>query len=210
MSLSHAIPGDQACVPIPVLLHNSSGVSLPPFSPCEVVGAYAMPASGDRRWTDQIALTVSTFSDSCHVRSIAASSSFRILPGKIGPGYIGSVLPLNVAGTVGHSFKQTKNAFGITAGFGPIIKIDGLSPSLFRVNTEPDYLFIFTLTSEWGLQDGGLVADASIRSVTSATALVVSDKVYDPLSVFEELTIGDKGYCLLQKGKFYAIQAPCP
>lgn len=205
MSLSHAIPGDQTCVPIPVLLYNADAVPLPPFSPCEVGGAYSLPNSGDRRWTDQVALSVTRFTSNRNLRSIGASSSFRIQPGKVGPGFIGSLLPLNQAGSVGQAFKQSNNSFAVTSGFGPLIKIDSGSPALFRVDTEPDYLFIFTLTGNWI----AFKAPASIRSVSSTTP-VVSDDVYDELSIFEELTIGDRGLCLLQKGKFYAIQAPCP
>lgn len=67
-------------------------------------------------------------------------------------------------------------------------------------------LFRFTLNAT--LASG--TADADILEM-DGTDTGIDDTVRDPEGIFASLvTVGDSGLCLMQDGKFYVIQAPCP
>jgi hypothetical protein len=68
--------------------------------------------------------------------------------------------------------------------------------------------FVFRLNETW---TGGS-ANADLYSVAGETITDTMNDilVYDPLSVFGSLDVDDYGWCFLQNGKYYAIQAPCP
>lgn len=66
-------------------------------------------------------------------------------------------------------------------------------------------LYRFTLNESWTAG----VADADILEM-DGTDTGIDDDVLDPLGIFDTLGIGDAGLCLLQNGKYYVIQAPCP
>jgi len=81
-----------------------------------------------------------------------------------------------------------------------------LSPhsGLVEVLVNPRTLYRFTLNEAWTAN----VADADILLMDGTDTTLDAD-VYDPLSAFTDLVNGDPGICILQDGKFYAIQAPC-
>lgn len=66
-------------------------------------------------------------------------------------------------------------------------------------------LFRFTLNAAWSSG----VADADILQM-DGTDTGIDANVEDPLGIFSTLGNGDPGLCLLQGGKYYVIQAPCP
>lgn len=51
--------------------------------------------------------------------------------------------------------------------------------------------------------DGDIIEFATLATVAS------DQQIEDPLSLMRDLEIGDNGYCFLQDGVYYAIQAPC-
>lgn len=69
-------------------------------------------------------------------------------------------------------------------------------------------LFICRLNEPWSSN----AADADIYTIdgSSYTDTGEDKTVYDPLGIFSSLTTDDYGLCLLQGGKYYLIQAPCP
>jgi len=69
-------------------------------------------------------------------------------------------------------------------------------------------LFKVTMKAPWSSG----VANCDIYSIdgTVFTDTTIDANVYDGLSIFASLTTGDHLLALLQAGKYYAIQAPCP
>lgn len=63
----------------------------------------------------------------------------------------------------------------------------------------------YTLNEDWS---AGL-ADADILELDGTDTTIDAD-IHDPLGTFSALGNGDAGYCFLQDGEYYAIQAPCP
>lgn len=78
---------------------------------------------------------------------------------------------------------------------------------------ESNRLYRFTLNEDMAFPLGGggpeVVADADILNM-DGTDTGIDANVEDPLGAFADLVNGDAGYCYLQGGKYYVIQAPCP
>jgi|GEM_PF-3102766 len=69
-------------------------------------------------------------------------------------------------------------------------------------------LFKVTMKAPWSSG----VANCDIYSIDGVTFTdtTIDANVYDGLSIFASLTTGDHLLAILQAGKYYAIQAPCP
>lgn len=86
---------------------------------------------------------------------------------------------------------------------------NNLSVSWLLIDHEPsDRHYLFQLV-------GNFLARSAVATIYKFDGANIGNLVdvallYDPLSVFSELVIGDRGYCFYQDGKYYAIQAPCP
>lgn len=79
-------------------------------------------------------------------------------------------------------------------------------PGLILIGNSTGIRFYrFTLNEAW---DAG-VADADILEMDGTDTGIDAD-INDPLGIFDTLGDTDAGYCFLQDGNYYAIQAPCP
>ena len=78
----------------------------------------------------------------------------------------------------------------------------------YDVSSGGTELFKATMKAAWSSG----VANCDIYSIDGVTFIdtTIDANVYDGLSIFASLTTGDSMLVLLQAGKYYAIQAPCP
>jgi len=69
-------------------------------------------------------------------------------------------------------------------------------------------LYAFRLNGAWSSGE----ADCDLYTIngTTLTDTGTDVTVYDPLGIFSSLTTDDYGLGIMQAGKLYAIQAPCP
>ncbi len=71
-----------------------------------------------------------------------------------------------------------------------------------------DTFFIFQLADPWvGRKAMSVIYQLDGENIGD---LHSAGWVYDPLMIFAELDVGERGYCFYQNGKYYTIQAPCP
>lgn len=115
------------------------------------------------------------------------------------------------SGTVtdGDRWGPTVGQWYLTKGVGEYVAVgaDDVETNVFKViRCHVSRLYRFTLNAT--LASG--TADADILEM-DGTDTGIDDTVRDPEGIFASLvTVGDSGLCLMQDGKFYVIQAPCP
>lgn len=115
--------------------------------------------------------------------------------------------------TAGDAWRPTINQWYITLGDGTFIACgaDDVSTNVLKIfvngaGGSGSRLYRFTLNAS--LASG--TADADILEM-DGTDTTIDDDVLDPLGIFAALTtVGAAGLCILQDGKYYVIQAPCP
>lgn len=178
-----------------VLLRNESASELPAWSPCQITGEFE--PSGPMGF----GFTVEKFSTRFTL-NIAASAEFRIPAGKTGPGYIGTMLPMNIeSGASSDMNLPILDSFSIEAGDGPLKRIkNSYSPQLFILGTGPINYKFKVKTSLAGVCDILFLDETD----TGEDALID-----DELVMFDDYNANDIGYCFLQNDAFYAMTGPC-
>jgi hypothetical protein len=112
--------------------------------------------------------------------------------------------------TKGDRWGPTAGQWYLTKGAGQFVAVgeDDIATNCFRIVNSTEgatILYRFTLNASLALG----TADADILNM-DGTDTTIDATVRDPLGIFSSLTTDDAGLCLLQEGKYYVIQAPCP
>ncbi len=103
-------------------------------------------------------------------------------------------------------FRVDLSGVSIPVGTLGYVTEDGWG-TLYWIPIQPVIHFLFTLTEDMGYTTANL-ATATIRDMTDSVT-IKTDIVRDPLGIFAALTSGARGICIMQDGRFYAIQAEC-
>ncbi len=134
--------------------------------------------------------------------------------GAMGKGIIHGLALAKVGSGSTTATQATPGTNKLTPGTGsikllgaPSASVDTLLPVLLG-SAGGGSLFKATMKEAW---TSG-IAECDIYSIdgTTFTDTGIDADVYDGLSIFASLTTGNSLYALLQAGKYYAVQAPCP
>ena len=158
-------------------------------------------------------------------RAVGRVPSSRVTPGGFAPPFWAKLTATLSLGGSATALRCTWNGTTYIEGnevitvYDTMSKVSGASgdflfvhQSVFNGRIEPVSgsgggvtLHQFEMTGAWSAG----VANADITAA-DGTGTPLSTTINDPLLIFASLTTGDVGFCLLDSGSYYAIQAPCP
>ena len=196
----------------PIYVRNDSGVAVPPFACLQATGT--VEAGGQNYITiDQPADTTGDAGPFIFngFAEIAATGDQRYGIAHDGP--LCRMLTNGTAMTSGDKARPVVNQWYIELGgeLFTIVGDDDISADVVRGvigggGGGGATLYRFQLNSNYNT---GTTVGATIKTM-GGTTVTSSGVLSDPEAIFFGLPSGSKGYCILQDGTYYAIQALCP
>lgn len=183
----------------PLLFRNDSGETCPAYACMEITGTVELDGINYVKITKPSALT----------KRYLFNGHIEVADGDCGKAQWGPTYRVyKNSGTVtlNNRWRPTVNQWYLTKGAGHYIVIgeDDVESNVFRILHDSSIrMYRFSLTES--LSDG--TASATIKELdgTTVETLVVND----PELIATALTSGNTGYCYLQDGQIYWIQAGC-
>jgi len=201
---------DATFTPTPIYFYNDSGATIPPYACLQATGTVdALQNYLKVKKPADIDGTAGSF---------LVNGPAEVLDKDYGIAQNGPVVrAFKNTGTVaaGGKWRPTVSQWYMTldtAGLWSAVGLDDIATDVFKifmpVGGGSTSLFKVTMKAPWSSG----VANCDIYSIDGVTFTdtTIDANVYDGLSIFASLTTGDHLLAILQAGKYYAIQAPCP
>jgi hypothetical protein len=192
----------------PIYVRNDSGVEIPAFA--------CLQTTGTVEYGGQNYITVDKPSDTDGTSGgYLFNGQAPIEIGGYGIAHDGPVVRMICGDTIasGDSLTPIVNDWEVEAGDGPFVAIgeDDIATNCVRGFVAMGgsgggaNLFRFELTADFTT---GTTVAATIKTMGGST-VGTGISLTDPEAIFLGLPTGSKGYCVLQGGTYYAIQAAC-
>lgn len=194
------LPNSELGKPMGCLMRNVGAVAIDPWSPVEIVDVYETAVDDPPPINGQLVLNVRRPTDAL-ITVLGSAGAVRIPVGKQGPGFYGSILPIEQNPGFGAQSRATVNSFTLTAGTGSLAQVTtGRTLNLFHNDpVQPVRGFITTSTMTAG------VATGSITDPTTLAVIRAGESIYDPYGYYEGLPSGVQGYCVFCHNKWCAM-----